>query len=171
MQKLALIGIICLVILVVDYQFLLSAQFRSIADAKNKISQAKSDIVKLEADIRLMQEFKKKAQTPQKTQRLITEEDVPAVLKDISDVANKYQLRVMQIRTSREAYNPKSKSTILGVMISLDIFGSYYNFMRFLSDMESKDIFLRLNDISIQSVEATPLIQNIKLSFKTYIKI
>ena len=107
-DKKTLIGILAIsaVLIYLDLFFVMGFQFNAIKSLTPKIERLQKDIVEFNESYKNMVDMKKNKTLDQQKlasqKSIISEPDFPLLLQDISDRANKSQVKVMQIKYARE---------------------------------------------------------------------
>jgi len=171
-QKIILIIAVTLVLAYLDFSFIIRMQSGSLKQLNQKISKVKSDIDKTKRELIRMQQLEG---GPEKakvfTKEFITEEGIPMLLSEISNIANKDKIKITQIEPLK---NPDRitdlgvAANLLPVAIDLEITGGYHQLGAFLSDLENSAKFIAVNQISIISQGDDYNIQRISLRLITY---
>ena len=175
-KKLALVVLFTFVLVYVDYSLFLRAQIQKLNMLNSKISSTKKDINKLQQDMSSMKDIKQgqeiRGAQSAKAIRIISVNEIPELLKEISDMANKNQVRINQIRPSREAKDTKNAlaQKFDSVIIALDLSGEYHKVGVFINDLENADVFLSVEEIRVVSNAKDFFHQDVKLTLKTYVK-
>lgn len=171
-QKIILIIAVTLVLAYLDFSFIIRMQSGSLKQLNQKISKVKNDIDKTKRELIRMQQLEG---GPEKakvfTKEFITEEGIPMLLSEISNIANKDKIKITQIEPLK---NPDRitdlgvAANLLPVAIDLEITGGYHQLGAFLSDLENSAKFIAVNQISIISQGDDYNIQRISLRLITY---
>jgi len=171
-QKIILIIAVTLVLAYLDFSFIIRMQSGSLKQLNQKISKVKNDIDKTKRELIRMQQLEG---GPEKakvfTKEFITEEGIPMLLSEISNIANKDKIKITQIEPLK---NPDripdlgAAANLLPVAIDLEITGGYHQLGAFLSDLENSAKFIAVNQISIISQGDDYNIQRISLRLITY---
>lgn len=174
-QKLFLIILVGAVVIYVDYTFIIKLQLRSIGSAKTKIIKLKKDIAALNKDLALMQQSQDqmKQKTPLKTKIIISEDEMTGLLQRIYNLANKNNVRIIQIKPLKD---PKAKEEAMGsqkvipMAIVMNLSCIYHSLGSFISDLENAEQFLAVQDLKIVRSPGDYMRQNVTLNLKTYVK-
>lgn len=160
-----------------DFNYVINAQIKGIKDIGPKIVKMRGDLKTLEKDLKKMQDLqKKKAGTQQEAARhmkkFTREQDLPVLLKNISDLANKYGIRVSQIKPSKETRqkNVKDQPKVDVLLINLDLTGGYHAIGRFINDLENAEDFIAVQQLTIAALPQDVMKQQVNLVLKTYVK-
>ncbi len=160
-----------------------------------KIAKLKKDIDVLNKDLANLSQFKKEQSnnTSAKNIKVVSEKELSFLSEDISNIANKNNVRIMQISPSKvkdvkETKNAKDAKNVKEVKdakeakketkaanfttfnIGLDLSGSYHNLGKFINDLENSDKFLAVQAIKIEPVKESYLWHKISLVLITYVK-
>lgn len=173
-------AIILLLLLYVDFAFILKSQFNLWKSVNPKISQLKKDIKKLNDDLAILStSIKGKQETQETTQRtaekIIREEKIPNLLEEISKIANKREVKIMQIKPLSHPPTAKPELTtattkLFPVSIKLDLLGGYHQLGKFINDLENASVFMEVENLTISSQSTSIMTQQIELTLKTYVK-
>lgn len=176
-KKLLLSLITAIVFIYADVRFVLQPQLGNMSGMYAKKTNIKGNIGKFNRDMVNILELKRKQdtaakQTNTKVKKFISEKDVPELLKEISDIANKNQVRVMQIKPVKLPVEKKTAvpEKFLNMNIALDLSADYHHFGSFLNELENMNIFLATQDLRIAGNPRDYFHQNINLQLKTYVK-
>ncbi len=175
-QKKILIVIICAVIIYMDTAFILKSQISWINSLNPKIIRLKNDLANLNRGLDNMRASKgKQGLTTQKTiinSSIITEGQISGLLQDISSEANKFDIKIRQIRPSREVVNVKSAvagNKFIPILINLDLICDYHNLGRFINELENSQVLLGVQELKISSQVSEYMKQKVVLVLKTYV--
>ncbi|MDP2943653.1 MAG: type 4a pilus biogenesis protein PilO [Candidatus Omnitrophota bacterium] len=173
-------AIILLIILYIDFTFILKSQFNLWKAINPKIAQLKKDIKKLNDDLAILStSIKGKQETQETTQRtaekIIKEEKIPNLLEEISKIANKRDVKIMQIKPLSSPPTAKPELTtaatkLFPVSIKLDLLGGYHQLGKFINDLENASVFMEVENLRISSQTSSIITQQIELTLKTYVK-
>lgn len=174
-KKIFLIVLIAVSILYIDYSFIIRMQLNNIKSLKSRIIKLKQDINTLNKQLADIDNLKiKLGQSKAAKKQIISEGELPTLLEDIANIANKNNIRITQIKPSKEIKAKGEKvlpSTELTVIyIILDLSGSYHNFGNFINELENADKFIAVENIKIARDTKDYLRQNVNLLLRTYVK-
>jgi len=174
-QKIVLIILVGVAVLYVDYAFVIKLQLGSIGGTKAKIIKLNQDITALDKDLVLMQQSQgqMKQKTPLKPKKIISEDEITRLLQGIYDLANKNNVRIIQIRPLKDS---KAKEEVMGTQIilpmaiALDLSCVYHSLGSFINDLENAEQFLEVQYFSIVRSSGDYMRQNVSLNLKTYVR-
>ena len=176
-QKKILVVIFCILILYVDLSFVLKGQASGIKSLAPKIAKLNKDLNNLNLSLVSMRAAKAKAgatisKLTVASSKLIAEGQISGLLQEISNEANKLNIKIDQIRPSREI--TVVKKSIAGdklspVLINLDLTADYHNLGKFINKLESFEVFLSVQGIEILAQQTDYMKQEVKLVLKTYV--
>lgn len=176
-KVLMLIVLVSLVIFYLDYSFVLRPQLQSIKKISSNIVNKKKDIGTLRKELAELANLKAKrlsqGKEPAKIKEFITEEQVPLLLKEISDIANKNQVRINQIKPSKGATQDAKQLKLeksFTVLIALDLTADYHKLGSFLNDLEENKTYFSVEEIKITPNANDLFHQGVKLVLKTNVK-
>lgn len=179
-KKLILIILIFVIFLYADFNFLLKIQLAALKTSEPKIASLKKDFDNLRKDLVKMQELKKKQIAPgQKTllrlKKIISSEQLTSLLQDLSNIANKNDIKIEQIKPSKEGQALK-QGKIAGidkfqlVLITLDLTCDYHHLGKFINDIEDGENYVAIQAMKIKSQPNEYFKQKVNLVLKTYVK-
>lgn len=161
-KKIFLIVLICLLVIYVDFAFLVKSQLKWLKDTGLKVAQLRTDIDKLKNDLANLKEKETtKMRLAHSAQKIISEEQIPLLLQQISDIANQHNVKVLKMVPD------KTKDIIL---ITLNLISNYHQFGAFLNALENADIFMQAEEIKIKRHPQDYFQQDFFLLLKTYVK-
>ncbi|MFH0791059.1 MAG: hypothetical protein V2A64_05445 [Candidatus Omnitrophota bacterium] len=187
------IGLLILVVIIVvyvDWSFVLQPQFQKTGALNVKIKNMRTNLERLRKDLADMDDLKRKAVSVSggssfKAKELISAQNLPLLFKEIADIANKNQVKLMQIKPAWESKDTKPANTskdakssnnlskdqglIMG-LISLDMSCDYHHLGGFINDLENYKTFLAVEEIKITAIANNFLKQDVKLILKTNVK-
>ncbi len=174
-QKLILVALVVLIIAYVDYAFIIGMQQKNIGVLKPKIEKLRKELDTFKKDSANIENLKKQqVKSDSKVKQVIIEEQLPGLLEQVSNIANKNNMRLMQIKQSKDVKSKEDKAVVAAklspLFISLDLVGTYHNIGAFINDLENADKLLILQEIRIHRDTNDPLKQNAALLIKTYVK-
>jgi Tfp pilus assembly protein PilO len=176
-KTLIIVIVVAVILLYLDFSFILKMQIKSAKDLSTKIAKIKKDIDLLNKDIALMQKEglkEEQLKEPAFDKKIITEAEVPSLLQEISDAANKNNARIIQIKSavdtkSKDAVNLANKK-IAPVIITLDLMCAYHNLGSFLNQLENSENFISISNLKIAREQSDYLRQRINLELKSYVR-
>jgi len=182
-KKVIIIALFAFTIFYLDYSLVLKAQISNLGKLSSRALKTKSDIDKLQKELLTVKDIKLKqesdgASEQEKAKKIISEDQVPALLNEISEIANKNQIRINQIKPAKATKDTRSlksaKVTAVskfgGYTITLDLSSDYHHLGSFINDLENAETFLSVEDLKIVPNVSDYFRQNIKLVLKTYVK-
>jgi Tfp pilus assembly protein PilO len=171
-KKISLIVLVCLVILYLDFTFFLKSQVQNIRDLGPKIKQLRLDIDTLNKDLAYLEALKdKQTGLLSKAKKIISEDQLPLLFKDISDMANKSNVKIMQMKPEVELQSEvKAQGKFLPILLAIDLSCGYHALGKFINTLETSAQFMAVQDIGIESDKKDYLRQNVKLVVMSCVK-
>jgi len=177
-KKALLIIAIALLFVYLDYAFVLKLQLRNLKNSGPNIQKLKNDLSDLSLQLARMQEAKaKQQQTKQdalaKAKKFIREEEIPSLLEDISGAAKENNIELIQIKplhrrqaalNTREAAAEKFNP----ILISLSLSCGYHELVRFLSNLEGREVFIAVEELEVSARQKDYLKHKVTLTLKAY---
>jgi len=152
-KKVILIALVCAVIIYVDFAFLIKMQFRSIGNITAKIITLKKDIDTLDKNLVLMQQSQNKPAISKKIKKPISESEMPQLFQKISDIANKYNVKIQELKPAKDTKEAKTKgstpSDFNAKLLTLDVLSGYHELGGFLNELENADEFIAVENLKI----------------------
>lgn len=171
LDKKKIIGIffIAVVLVYLEVAFLMSLQLKA-------VKKADSDFKKLSAEkTRFEKEFSQseKAQGgTQMTKEIIAEAEIPLLLQDITDMANKNNVRILQLNPVK-AVKAKKGSPVTELnsnLIALDLICDYHSLGAFINELENAPKFMAVEELRINPDADSIFQQSVNLVIKIYVK-
>jgi len=177
-KKIFFIILFCLIIVYLDFSFLMKMQIKTFKDLGGKITKLKVDYDSLNRDLAEMQGVKnKQAQIPDgffsQAKRIISEEEVVSLLQDISEMAKKNNVQIAQMKPYNEPRALQNKTTankFTPVLIALDLTSDYHSLGGFINDLENGQTFICVQELKIASQQKDNLKQKANLLLKTHVR-
>ncbi len=178
-KKIFLIVLACLLILYIDFTFIIKLQLQGIRTLTPKVIKMKKDIDNLAKDLSSMQDLERKAGKDKaqieslRPKEIISEDKILLLLQEISDLANKNQVKIMQINTSRDKKAPEeiiAGERLSPIIITLDLTCGYHSLGTFINALENARQFIDVQDMKIIRDPRNYLLLNANLILKTYAK-
>lgn len=184
-KKILLIIAASLVVVYLDFAFLVKSQFRSLRGIRSKITKLKKELGNLNKDLDIMRDLEQKQtdikqETISKVKQIITEEQLPLLIQDISRIANEHSVKIMQIKPVKDLKAPGGKASniikpdigkLTSILITLDLTCGYHNLGSFINDLDNSEQFIAMiEELKIISDPADYLQQRVNLTLKVYVK-
>jgi Tfp pilus assembly protein PilO len=174
-KKILLIALFALFIIYIDCHFVIKMQLANLRVLNPKVAKLKKDITAFKKDFAVVNSLKvKPEQAGVNEKQVISEKDLPDLLEYISEIGNKNNVRIMQIKSSRETKTKEVKPLpgvkFILVYISLDIFSNYHNLGVFINALENGDKFIAVHELKIAPDKKDYMRQQANLTLKTYVK-
>lgn len=168
----------CAVFVFLDCSFLVSKQIKALRAIRPQISKMKTDLESLDTGLGNMQALQKgmKRDAPiGKTKKIISDEEVPLMLQQISATANDNDIKVLQIRPIRESplfrlEKPNVLIRLKPLLVNIDLSCDYHQLGKFLNRLEGGEFFLAVEEMKIAAQPQDYLRQRVTLLLKTYVK-
>lgn len=180
-QKKILIVIFCALIIYVDIAFILKIQTAGINSLDPKITRLKNDFVSLNRGLDNMRALRvskgKQSLATQKAiikpSKILPEGQISGLLQDISSKANKFDIKIDQIRPSRETVSAKNAvaedKLFMPILINLVLTCDYHNLGKFINELENSQVFLGVQELKISTQLPNYMKQKVALILKTYV--
>ena len=177
-QKKVLLVIWCVAMVYLDVFFIMKPQLSFSAKFSSQIIKYKSDAAKFEKDILEMRKIKNNpAQMNVKAKgirKIMTESEVGDLLQNIADLANKLDVKILQMRPLKDNTVQTEKVPALekftSLTIILDIVCDYHQLGKFINSLETGDIYIKISEIKVSAQQGEYFKQKASLIIKTYVK-
>jgi len=177
-KKIMLIVIMSAAVFYMDFNFIIKAQLQGLNKSDAEITKLRKDLDNFKKDLKNTQDLRSRqalvsGKPSPKDKKVISENQFAALLQDISKAANDNEVRIFQIRPSREApgnNQVKSSSSLIPFFIILDLSSGYHNLGKFINELENLQAFVGVKDIKIAVQEDNYLKQRVNLVLYTYVK-
>lgn len=176
-KVLILFVLVSVVIFYLDYSFVLRLQLQSVNKINSNIVNKKKNVGTLHKELAEVQDLKAKqlsqGKEPVRIKKFISEERMPFLLKEISDIANKNRVRINQIKLSKGLAQDSKQLKLekfFCVLIALDLTAEYHKAGSFLNDLEENETYFSVEEIKITPNANDLFHQGVKLVLKTNVK-
>ena len=179
-KELIIFLVLTIVIISLDFSFVLKSQWRNLLDMNQQLSQTRQKILKSDVDELRIDQLKERLEELSKTvtiakQGIIEKEQVPDLMEKISKLADEVNLKIMQMIPQREISDSNRFSTSAGEEyciqpISLIARGDYHSLGKFLNMLEAYQVLINVKTIDIIPGSSRTAIQhNIRLSIFIFV--
>ncbi len=177
-KKALLVILAALVVVYLDYSFVIKMQLQGLRNAGPNIQKLKSDLSGLSAQLARMQEEKarlmqEKKQVDAKAKKFIAQEQVPSLLEEIAETAKEsgvelIQMKPLRDRPPRTAQKDAAAPKFYPFSIGLSLSCGYHQLGRFLNGLESNKIFISAEELSISPLRDDYFKHKVELVLRTY---
>jgi type IV pilus assembly protein PilO len=171
------IGGIVFFILLMDYFILLHPQLRMMGAVNKQTGTFSRNLKTARRDIASLEQFRKRLDTLQEKialagERIAREEEMPVVLENISQTAKQSNLKITQLKPSREeekvvAITPTGVIYELPVMVEARC--GYHQLGNFINQLENGKTLVSVSGLQILPSLGDSTHHNVKLVLSTYI--
>ena len=183
-KKLILIFLIAAVVFYVDIAYIMKFQFDGIASMEPKIVKIQKDIDTFKRDAANVEALKKlppqQLSGPLKNKKFVNPEQMSLLIETISDIANKNNVKIMQISAAPESkaketakpknQKPGNEADIQSYILTMELLTDYHHFGSFLSDLDYSSVICSVQEFRITGNTDSYDKEDIKLLLKTYVK-
>ncbi len=170
----AAFGFLLLIVFLLDFALIMNFQLRFIQNSNAEIKTLSADIGRVVADKQRIAQMRKglessRAQLQAMNIKVRSVQEVPAILEDISRLANEVGLKIYQLTPQRDTQetlitSPEGNYYALPIMIQAR--GGYHIFGRFLNRLENANLFFSVRDLRIEAQEKDHNNQLISIAIK-----
>jgi Tfp pilus assembly protein PilO len=176
-QKKILIVIFFVLIAYVDSNYILKAQRSGLKSLDPKIARLNTDLANLNRGLESMRLSKIQPHSAAQNKvalpsRLLSESRISEFLQEISAAANKFNVKISQIRPSRPAEKEKSTAKpdkLNFMLINLELVCDYHSLGRFIQALEDLPVFIMVQELEISTQASDYMKQKVTLVLKTYV--
>jgi len=174
-KKMMLLIFGLVLIIYFDFSFLIKLQAALSKKIGSKVAKITQEINKTKKDLLAMQSQKNKQpnlQLKTLSKKLISEEEVGSLLNEISDTANKNNIKIVQIKPNRQSAAQDKKAAVKqpSIVINLELIANYYSLEAFINNLENAQNFIAVKGLKITRTEKDPFNENVSLELQTYVK-
>jgi len=191
-KKTVIVTLILGIIIFCELYLILPHQIKGIVLTTKEITKLKKGIANLKKEYNRMKSLMQEEPTAKdkvssSSKKIYASSELPVLLKNISQIANNNNVRVVQISFNEEkngmtkGKTPTKKATknkkdslliekYLAFNIEMEIEAGYHNIGRFLTDLDNSDAVLETTELSISIKPQDILKQEAKLTLRTYVK-
>ncbi len=174
-QKLIAVAVAFVVIVYVDFSFVLKAQVKSLTDIKVKAAKLQADILAVKRDMSAMQQNQAKATSSRQVKRIVSEGELLTLLQSVSEIAKNDAVRVSQINPQKSLRPPvkagQQQAPFIPVVIKLDLNCGYHSLGTFINDLENNESAVSIEDVKIApDFSGGGQRERVLLTLKTYVK-
>jgi Tfp pilus assembly protein PilO len=185
-KKILLIILGFLIIVYLDFSFLLNFQLNRIKTSEPKIIKLKKELETLGKDLAKMKDLRSEQLKGEDkplfiTRKIISKDGVSSVLQDISDIADKNNVKIIKMQPVLAKVAPgqkqkdlekdsKEKDRFNPLFLNLNIICDYHRLGYFINDLENAAVLFAVKDLKITTQPKDPLKQKVDLVLKIYVK-
>jgi Tfp pilus assembly protein PilO len=177
-KKMSLVFLASLIVFYLFYSFLINGQLQSIKQKGPQIIKLKTSLDTFTKEFAQMQELKNKQvklDALSLVKKIISEEEKVSLLRNISDIANKNNIQIIELRHAEESQSPKQEKTAAAVkaqplLITLDLSCDYHSLGKFINDLENAQTFMAVQSMKITTQATDYLKQKVNLVLRTYVR-
>jgi len=161
-----------------DISYVLKGQLSGIKMGKPKIERLQKDLDELVADLNKMKRLENVQISAkgkvQKVKEFVSANELVGLLQNISSIARKNDVQILQMNPSEEKKASKNKlanlKNLKPVLINLNLICAYHDFGNFVNQIENDDFFMAAENFKISPQESNFGRQKVSLVLLTYVK-
>jgi Tfp pilus assembly protein PilO len=178
-SELMLITTVACIIIFIGYYFLflapIMAKFLTIA---REVARVESQLDKAELSINRMPTIQKeieelKSKVSFYSNKLPKEEEFPAILENLSNMAQNAGVKIIKIRPIKNFLTLSTESVHPEIYrqeeVSIDALCGYHQLGTFIAELENAERFMEVSHIRVESTKLSPKRHNVQLIVKTFI--
>jgi len=178
-KKIFAIILASLVLIYLDFTFLINLQLKAIRKVTPKITKIKADLDALTKNVGGIDDFKNsqievRQKLLAKTKKTISEGEIAWILQDVSELANKNNVKITQMKPVKEPEAKQGKAPLKPklspLLITIDLSCGYHDLGRFINSLENAQTFFAVQGVKITPGQNDYLKQKVNLVLKAYVK-
>ncbi|MCG8430780.1 MAG: type 4a pilus biogenesis protein PilO [Candidatus Omnitrophica bacterium] len=165
----------------VDVQYFVKPRLKVLRESAEEISRLDGEVGQLKLDLARLRDLKSRESDVRRkassmAMNFIREDEIVSLLQNISDIAGRYQIKINQIKPSKEAYDPGSEEAhayLPGqpLLITMYLRCDYHNLGRFVNDLEHGEVYIMVQNIKITPQKPDSSKQQVHMVVKTYVEL
>lgn len=169
-KKIGGILFVALVLIYLDVSLFMSLQLKAIKNTGADFKKLTQEMASFEREY--AQSQRTKSNTSSMAKEIIGEAEIPLLLQDISDIANKNNVRILQLNPAKEVKRKRGApvTELKPNLIVLDMVCDYHSLGGFISEVEGAAKFMAVEELRIYPDSDSVFQQQVKLVIKTYVK-
>jgi hypothetical protein len=176
-EKKILIVVFLALIIYLDTSYILKAQRAGLSRLDPKIARLNTDLVNLNRGLENMRSSKSKPgeavrEKAIRSSRILAENQISELLQEISSAANKFDIKIVQLRPSRQVSKEKSaigQDKLTPILINLELVSDYHSLGKFIQALENSLVFMGVQELGISTQLPDYMKQKVTLVLKTYV--
>lgn len=172
-KRIAVILLFSFIIAYADYALIINLQAKSASAKKARIESLKRDIAVIKQGLADMQRTVVKKQEAPKVKEVLAEDELTFLLQDISDIANAQDVKIIQIKPSKDIKAKEAAALppdFSSVSIILDLTCNYNALNNFIAALENYRVLLSVQGMKISANTSDYLRENVALVLGVYVK-
>ena len=159
------------------YLLIISPQLRIFIKLGPEITSLSKDIKQARDDMRNMEKYRMEVSDLREKMKwhgskILSKEEIPTILENISRLANDAKVQITQIMPIRESQklvldNEDGKYYSLPILINAR--GGYHNIGQFYNHVETDKIFMSIDDFDIAANNEDPAKHSLKMTVKVFV--
>jgi len=169
-----LIGLMSLFAVIVYFSFILTPQVERVFEAVDHAAKISTNLKDAQYNIANIPKFRTNITAyEEKIERyekmLPTEQEIPALLENLSDMARKSNIKIVGIMPVVTKDDKTKKIAVYQEKpILINAKSGYHELGKFISNMENADRFMKVSDIQIKTNNQSPKKHDVELTVLTY---
>ncbi|HOW35922.1 MAG TPA: type 4a pilus biogenesis protein PilO [Candidatus Omnitrophota bacterium] len=177
-NRYAVLGGIMLAIFIFWYFLLMQPQLKNLMKLSPQITELSRNLAETKRNMHLINEHRARLaqlrdQLKTSGGKILPKEEIPAILEDISRIANESKVRINQIipiKESQQLVLSKDDGKYYSLPILVTARANYHNIGRFFNRIEGADIFMSITDFDIVANSDDPLLHSLKVTVKAFVR-
>ena len=175
-QFLILSVLVIAIILVAYFYFFLKPQISALRKVLPKVGAVNKDIKEVNKQIDSIDEVKArinalKEKVGQYETRLPTKKEISLILNHLSALASKEDIKIIGIKEldTIKGEMQEGEQAYSGVPIEIDMKSGYHQLGKFISEIESSDRLMKIDDLEIKSTSENLTEHDVKLIISSFV--
>jgi Tfp pilus assembly protein PilO len=170
-KKIIIILVVAAAVAVFDVVVLMNSQLKGVKSVSVKVAKLNKELKDIAKDLVLMRQSQTRPKISLKTKKIISQSDIPYLIQDIYEIANKNRVKIMQLKPDPDRGAREAKTgNFSPAYIQLELTCTYHRLGQFINDLENAGQFIAVAEMRISPDQKDYLQQNTSLLLKTYVK-
>jgi Tfp pilus assembly protein PilO len=173
-QRLILVALFGLLIAYADIAVILKGELAWVGSTNSKVTKLEKGIIAVHKDLVNLESRKTlQAKTLSQAKTIITEDQRQVAFEYIYDTANKYEVKIVQLKPSMDMKakgETMDKIKLVPVLLNLDLVCGYHNLGAFMNALENGKYFFAVTQMRITRNSSDSFRHNVSAVLKTYVK-
>ena len=173
-QRLILVALFGLLIAYADIAVILKGELAWVGSTNSKVTKLEKEIIAVHKDLVNLESRKaQKAKTLSQAKTIITEDQRQVAFEYIYDTANKYEVKIVQLKPSMDMKakgETMDRIKLVPVLLNLDLVCGYHNLGAFMNALENGKYFFAVTQMRITRNSSDSFRHNVSAVLKKYVK-
>ena len=172
-NKVVFLLLVCAGLAYADFNFVIGSQVKGARAATKKKASMNAEIRRLETELQVLrQQAAASNAVPSQDISLVSEGEMPFLLKFVSEAARSCEVKVMQISSRKEEPRDRALESkgVVPVSVKMEMVGAYHNVMALINKLENAQYAFFIEELKMAPDQLDAFKQRVTMSAKTYVK-